>query len=77
MARNRYDIDEDLESPFSLTHLRRCGVYIKRYLRRILTSILLSAAANIAILSVPLLMKNVIDFGIPAGDAVAVPAQKR
>ena len=68
MARNRYDIDEDLESPFSLTHLRRCGVYIKRYLRRILTSILLSAAANIAILSVPLLMKNVIDFGIPAGD---------
>ena len=31
MARNKYDVDEQLETPFDFTHLRRSFVYIKRY----------------------------------------------
>lgn len=69
MARNKFDIDEVLESPFDLTHLRRCGKYIKKYLRSILLSILLSSVANIAVLTIPLLLRDVIDTGIPAGDS--------
>ena len=32
MARNRYDVDETLETPFNIHHLLRAGVYIKRHL---------------------------------------------
>ena len=68
MARNKYDIDELLESPFNLSHLKRCGKYIKRNLRDIMLSLLLSSLAIISTLCVPQLMKNVIDIGIPTAD---------
>lgn len=29
MARNRYDVDEVLETPFDFAHLKRSFVYIK------------------------------------------------
>ena len=28
MARNRFDVDETLETPFNIKHLLRAGVYI-------------------------------------------------
>ena len=31
MARNRFDVDETLETPFNIKHLLRAGVYIKRH----------------------------------------------
>ena len=68
MARNKYDIDELLESPFDLSHLKRCGKYIKKYVKSIVFSILLSSCAIIATLTVPLFMRSVIDVGIPNGD---------
>jgi ATP-binding cassette subfamily B protein len=68
MARNRFDIDEMLVSPFDLGHLKRCGKYIKKNLRGILLSILLSSAATISTLLIPQLMRIVIDEAIPNGD---------
>jgi ATP-binding cassette subfamily B protein len=65
MARNRFDIDEMLESPFNLGHLRRCGKYIKKNLRNILLSILISSTGVIATLTIPQLMRTVIDEAIP------------
>ena len=35
MARNRFDIDETLETPFSFEHLKRAGVYIKKHKKKI------------------------------------------
>ena len=29
MARNKYDVDESLETPFDITNFKRCGKYIK------------------------------------------------
>ena len=31
MARNRFDVDEKLESPFQWRHLKRAGAYIVRH----------------------------------------------
>ena len=31
MARNRFDVDENLENPFNIKHLLRAGVYIGRH----------------------------------------------
>ena len=30
MARNRFDVDENLETPFNIKHLLRAGVYKAR-----------------------------------------------
>ena len=68
MARNKYDIDEELESPFDISHLKRCGIYIKKYLRYMVLSIFLSSVAMISALTVPQRVRDVIDIGIPAGD---------
>ena len=68
MARNKFDIDELLESPFDLGHLKRCGKYIKKNLRGILVSILISSVAVIATLTIPQLMRIVIDEAIPTRD---------
>jgi ATP-binding cassette subfamily B protein len=31
MARNRYDVDENLETPFNIKHLLLAGKYIGKY----------------------------------------------
>ena len=43
MARNKFDQDETLETPFSFSHLKRAGKYIKRHARRMITALTLSA----------------------------------
>ena len=43
MARNRFDVDEKLETPFNIKHLLRAGVYVKRHAKTMLISILFSA----------------------------------
>lgn len=68
MARNKYDIDEMLDSPFNISHLKRCGKYIKKNLRDIIFSILLSSCAIIASLTIPQIMRQVIDVAIPNRD---------
>ena len=30
MARNKFDVDENLESPFNIVHLKRAFKYIKK-----------------------------------------------
>lgn len=34
MARNKFDVDEELESPFSFIQLKRLMVYLKPYKKR-------------------------------------------
>ncbi|MCM3700255.1 ABC transporter ATP-binding protein [Paenibacillus macerans] len=65
MARNRFDIDENLESPFDIKHFRRAMVYIKRQKKPMLAAFALSALSAAIGLSAPLIMQHVVDVTIP------------
>lgn len=69
MARNKYDVDETLETPFSFKHLIRSLVYVKKHAAKIITSLFLSLIANACGLVVPLLMQKAVDKAIPSKDA--------
>lgn len=68
MARNRFDIDETLESPFSLKHLLRAGGYIKRYKGKMIASLILSALSAVIALTGPKLFEIAIDVAVPNKD---------
>lgn len=68
MARNKFDVDETLESPFQLRHLKRAFHYIKRQRGRMLTAFILSALASVAVLFIPKITQWVLDVAVPAGD---------
>jgi ATP-binding cassette, subfamily B, multidrug efflux pump len=72
LARNRFDVDETLETPFSFKHLIRSSVYIKRHLGKFIFSIILSLIANTCGLVVPLLMGNAVDSEIPNKDVAGL-----
>ncbi|MCL1789374.1 MAG: ABC transporter ATP-binding protein/permease [Oscillospiraceae bacterium] len=65
MARNKFDIDEELESPFDIRHLKRALVYAGRYKKRIALGIFLSLISILAGLMVPLIARHSIDIAIP------------
>ncbi|WEK53544.1 MAG: ABC transporter ATP-binding protein [Candidatus Cohnella colombiensis] len=72
MARNKFDIDEDLESPFDIKHFRRAYVYIKQHKKPMIISLVLSALSAAIALTAPLIMQHVVDVTIPAKDASAL-----
>ncbi|MNO49864.1 putative ABC transporter ATP-binding protein [compost metagenome] len=65
MARNKFDIDENLESPFDIKHFRRALVYIKKQKKPMIIAFLFSALSAAIGLSAPLIMRHVIDVTIP------------
>ncbi|MFB9324527.1 ABC transporter ATP-binding protein [Paenibacillus aurantiacus] len=68
MARNKFDIDENLESPFNIKHFRRALIYIKRQQKPMIIAFILSALSAGIALSAPLIMQHVVDVTIPARD---------
>lgn len=68
MARNKFDVDERLESPFQLKHLKRAGKYIARHKWKMIAALLLSALASVATLYIPKITQWVLDEAVPAGD---------
>lgn len=66
MARNKFDVDENLESPFNIKHFRRAMVYIRRKKTPMIVAFVLSALSAAIALSAPLIMQHVIDVTIPA-----------
>ena len=68
MARNKFDVDEVLESPFSFAHLKRAAVYIRRHRLKMLFALLLSVFASVAGLFGPKIMEWTFDIAIPKGD---------
>ncbi len=67
MARNKFDIDESLESPFDIKHFKRAMVYVKKYKKSIITALLLSAISSAVALLGPLITKEAVDVAIPRG----------
>lgn len=66
MARNKFDVDENLESPFDIKHFRRAMVYIRRKKKPMIVAFILSALSAAIALSAPLIMQHVVDVTIPA-----------
>ena len=72
MARNKFDIDETLESPFDIRHLKRALVYCGKYKFKIFLSLFLSALAVIVGLFGPMITQHVLDVSIPEGNVTEV-----
>ena len=68
MARNTYDVDENLETPFDWKSFKRAGKYVGRYKWRMLLALLLSAIAAMAELFTPVITERALDETIPAGN---------
>lgn len=68
MARNKFDVDEELESPFDIRHLKRALKYAAKYKGKIAVSLLLSMTAAIIALFAPVITQHAIDVSIPEGN---------
>ena len=68
MARNRFDVDENLETPFNLKHLLRAGTYIGQHKKKMVLSLLYSAISAAAALVGPLLVQRGINVSVPNKD---------
>ena len=68
MARNKFDVDETLESPFQWKHLKRAFQYIGRHRFQMIGALALSVLASICTLYTPKIMSRVLDEVVPAGD---------
>ncbi len=65
MARNRYDVDEVLETPFDFLHLKRSFVYMKKYKGKMILALVLSVFAAVSGLLAPLITQYALDNTIP------------
>ena len=65
MARNKYDVDEQLETPFDIRHFKRALVYVGKYKKQVIISMLLSVAAAVISLLAPLITQRALDITIP------------
>lgn len=68
MARNRYDVDEVLETPFDFGHLKRAFVYMKKYRKKMIVAFILSVFAAVSGLLGPMITKYALDHTIPEGN---------
>jgi ATP-binding cassette subfamily B multidrug efflux pump len=65
LARNKYDIDETLQSEFNLSHLKRLATYIKPYRKDMLITILLLTISSALTMLQPIILMVIIDDYIP------------
>ncbi len=66
--RNKFDVDERLERAFNFTHLKRIGVYIKKYAWQMFFSLFISILASVAVLYGPKISERVLDEVVPQGN---------
>lgn len=68
MARNKYDVDEELEVGFNKIYLKRIMTYAKPYRKTITINVVLMVIASVLSLVSPLIIQKAIDEYIPQGD---------
>ena len=66
MARNRYDVDENLEESFDFNQVKRLLSYIKPYRREMGLVILLMLSSSAAAMLIPVFFQRIMDICIPA-----------
>lgn len=72
MARNKYDVDERLEAPFSFQHLKRSGVYIKHYANKMIFAFIINTIGILLSLLTPMLTQQIMDVFVPKKDVRGV-----
>lgn len=65
MARNKYDIDEELIAPFNMSHLKRLLGYVKPYRGKMGLTVFIMLISSVIGLSGPYLLQIAIDSFIP------------
>lgn len=68
MARNKYDVDEELGTPFSLEYCKRLLRYVKPYKKEMLITLIIMLLSSVASLLGPYLVKVAMDTNIPNKD---------
>ena len=67
MARNKYNIDEELDAPFNWPQFRRSLVYVKKYQKQIILMFALAILSSLLMLLTPRIQAYIIDKLIPRG----------
>ena len=70
MARNKYDIDEELQEGFNFSHLKRLTKYMKPHKNKITISVVLMLISSFVSLLGPYLIKIALDDIIPSGNLI-------
>ncbi|MBQ3095697.1 MAG: ABC transporter ATP-binding protein [Clostridia bacterium] len=68
MARNKFDVDEELEAPFQLSHLKRVLVYVKPYAWKMVIALIISAVTWCLSLLGTKIFQWTLDIAIPNKD---------
>lgn len=68
MARNKYDIDETLQTEFNISHLKRLAKYIKPYRKDMAFVIFLMTISSALGMLTPRIMRDILDIYIPNKD---------
>ena len=66
MARNKYDIDETLQSEFSFSHFKRLATYIRPYRKDMIFTIILNTISAALGMVTPIFLMIIMDDYIPA-----------
>lgn len=65
MARNTYRVDEQYEEEFNIRHLLLAGSYIRKYSKKMISAIILSAIGGGVALLGPMITQKALDDAIP------------
>jgi len=68
MARNKYDIDEALETPFDIKHFKRALKYVAKYKKQVAIALIISIFAAVVSLLGPFITQRALDVTIPEGN---------
>ena len=72
MARNKFDVDEDLEVSFNFDHVKRLFGYLKPYTKTVIGIVALMFVSSIIAIIGPYLVKDAIDTRIPNHDYIGL-----
>ena len=67
-VRNKYDVDETLETPFSFKHFKRAAVYAKKHTKWMVIALVSSIVSALSGMLYPLIIGYAFDYTIPEGN---------
>ncbi|NLY92189.1 MAG: ABC transporter ATP-binding protein [Firmicutes bacterium] len=68
MARNKFDVDEELEVEFNFSQVKRLLAYVKPYKKQMALTIFVMLVASVTAFTGPYIIKIALDEAIPRGD---------
>ena len=72
MARNKYDVDERLETRFDFSQVKRLFHYVGPFRKKLVATVFLMLSSSALGMFIPVITQRVMDIHIPAGDKKAI-----